>query len=150
MIAATPATAKRRWLAGLGAALLTLATSACEAPPHAAVVKCSASNVADVAVKKDCTVTIAKFDKQASARIKVKTRRRQAFVSGRFTVQQGTVRIELRGNTGTKAEVVVSPGKPGIVENTLRLRQQDSGFILRFHPQGEVVGLDGQVSYEAR
>src|SRR3546814_6763329 len=86
-------------------------------------------------------ISIAKFDKQASARIKVKTRRRQAFVTGRFTVQQGTVRIELRGNTGTKSEVVVSPGNPGTVESILRLGRQDSDFILRFHPQGEVVGL---------
>src|SRR3546814_6169186 len=90
------------------------------------------------------------FDKQASARIKVKTRRRQAFVTGRFTVQQGTVRVELRGNTGTEAEVVVSPGNPGIVESVLRLGRQDSDFIVRFHPQGVVIGLDGQVSYETR
>src|SRR3546814_2983455 len=89
---------------------------------------------------RSCTVTIAKFDKQASARIKVKTRRRQAFVTGRFTVQQGTVRIELRGNTGTKSEVVVSPGNPGTVESILRLGRQDSDFILRFHPQGEEIG----------
>lgn len=147
---ALAAATRRGWLAGAGAALLAFAASACTPPPHAAAVKCSSSNIADVAVKKDCTVTIAKFDKQASARIKVKTKRRQAFVTGRFTVQQGTVRIELRGNTGTKAEVVVSPGTPGTVQSTLRLRRQDSDFILRFHPQGEVVGLDGQVSYEAR
>src|SRR3546814_16643464 len=93
------ATTRRGWLAGAGAALV-LATSACTPPPHAAAVKCSSSNIADVAVKKDCTVTIAKFDKQASARIKVKTRRRQAFVPGRFTVQQGTVRIGRRGPSG--------------------------------------------------
>ncbi|MGY1426585.1 hypothetical protein [Lysobacter sp. A289] len=141
---------KRWWLAGLVAASLALALSACEAPPHAAVVKCSGSNLSDVAVKKDCTVTIEKFDRQASASIKVKTKRRQAFVTGHFTVQQGTVRIELRGNTGTKAEVIVSPGHPGSVESTLRLNKQNSSFRLRFHPEGEVAGLDGQVSYEAR
>src|SRR3546814_7958516 len=111
---------------------------------------CSGSNLSDVAVSKDCTVTIAKFDKQASASIKVNTKRRQAFVKGRFTVQQGTVRIELRGNTGTKAEVVVSPGNPGSVESTLRLNRQDSSLRLRFHPEGEEVGLAGEVHYEAR
>src|SRR3546814_20889659 len=79
---------------------------------------------------RSCTVTIAKFDKQASARIKVKTRRRQAFVTGRFTVQQGTVRIELRGNTGTKSEVVVSPGNPGkIGRATCRERECQYGKI---------------------
>src|SRR3546814_2741459 len=110
------AATKHRWLTGLGAAFLVLAATGCEAPPHAAVVKCSGSNLSDVAVKKDCTVTIARFDKQASASIKVDTRRRQAFVHGRFTVQQGTVRIELRGNTGTKAEVVVTPDAPGTLD----------------------------------
>src|SRR3546814_11371112 len=98
------AATRRGGLAGAGAAVLVLAASGCTPPPHAAAVKCSSSNIADVAVKKDCTVTIAKFDKQASARIKVKTRRRQAFVTGRFTVQQGTVRVELRGHTGRSEE----------------------------------------------
>lgn len=141
---------RHRWLAGLGTACLVIAASGCEAPPHAAVVKCSGSNLSDVAVKKDCTVTIARFDKQASARIKVDTRRRQAFVRGRFTVQQGTVRIELRGNTGTKAEVVVTPDAPGTLESTLRLNRQDSSFHLRFHPEGEAVGLAGEMHYQAR
>lgn len=150
MRAAVHATTKRRWLTGLGAACLALAVSGCEAPPHAAAVKCSGSNLSGVAVKKDCTVTLEKFDKQASATIKVKTKRHQAFVRGRFTVQQGTVRIELRGNTGSKAEVVVTPDAPGTFESILRLNRQDSSFRLRFHPQGEVAGLQGTVSYEAR
>jgi len=144
------ATTTHRWLASLGAACLALAASGCEAPPHAAVVKCSGANLSDVAVTKDCTVTIEKFDRQASATIKVKTKRRQAFVRGRFTVQQGTVRIELRGNTGTKAEVVVTPDAPGTVESMLRLNRQDNSFRLCFHPEGEVAGLKGEVFYEAR
>ena len=147
---AVRSTTMRRRLAGLGVACFVLATSGCEAPAHAAAVKCSGSNLSDVAVKKDCTVTIARFDQQASASIKVDTRRRQAFVRGRFTVQEGTVRIELRGNTGTKAEVVVTPDAPGTFESTLRLDRQDSSFRLRFHPEGEVAGLEGAVSYEAR
>src|SRR3546814_16422692 len=116
------AATRRGWLAGAGAALLVLAASACTPPPHAAAVKCSSSNIADVAVKKDCTVTIATFDKQASARIKVKTRRRQAFVTGRFTVQQGTVRVELRGTTGTHAAAGISPGTPRPRERAPRPR----------------------------
>lgn len=143
------AATKRRWLAGLGAASLALATSSCEAPAHAAVVKCSGSNFSNIAVKKDCTVTIAQFDRQTSASIKVDTSRRQAFVSGTFTVRQGTVRIALRGSTGTMAEVVVSPGAPGTVESLLRLNRQNNGFSLRFHPEGEVAGLEGTLSYAA-
>src|SRR3546814_15488766 len=99
---------------------------------------------------RSCTVTIAKFDKQASARIKVKPRRRQAFVTGRFTVQQGTVRTELRGNTGTKSAVVDSPGNPGTAESILRLGRQESDLILRVPPRGGVVRQDGQVSNEDR
>lgn len=143
-------TTRRRRLAGLGIACLVLAATGCEAPPHAAVVKCSGSNLSDVAVKRDCTVTIARLDKQASASIKVPARRRQAFVRGRLTVQEGTVRIELRGNAGTKAEAIVTPDTPGTFESTLRLDRRDSAFRLRFHPEGEVSGLAGEVFYEAR
>ncbi len=56
----------------------------------------------------------------------------------------------LRGNAGTKAEVVVTPGARGALGRTLRLNRQDSSFRLRFHPEGEVAGLEGAVSYEAR
>ena len=133
-----------------GALLAALALSACTPPPHAAVVKCSGSNIGNVVAKKDCTVTIARFDKQASARIKVDTRRRQAFVRGRFTVQEGAVRIELHDRSGTKAEAVAAPGAPGILEGTLRLNRKDNAFHLRFHPEGEAVGLAGEVLYEAR
>jgi len=143
-------TTNRRWLAGLGAACVALAASGCEAPEHAAVVKCSARNVADVAVKKDCTVTIARFDHRATASIPANTRRRNAFVRGHFTVQQGTVRIALRGNAGTKAEVVVTPDAPGTLEGSLRLGRQKNDFHLHFDPDGEAVGLAGDVSYEAR
>src|SRR3546814_17381626 len=107
------AATSRGWRAGAGAALLVLAVASCTPPPHAAAVKCSSSNIADVAEKKDCTVTIAKFDTQASARIKDKTRRRQAFVTGRFTVQHGPVRVELRGHTATAATIAAPPGNPG-------------------------------------
>src|SRR5690606_26598613 len=121
-----------------------------EAPEHAAVVKCSTRNVANISVTKDCTVTIAKFDHLATASIKADTKRRGAFVRGRFTVQQGTVRIALRGNTGTKAEVVVTPDAPGTLESTLRLNRQRNDFRLHFEPEGEAIGLAGNVFYEAR
>lgn len=137
-------------MAGLGAACLTLAASGCRPPDHAAVVKCSGSNIAEVDVKKDCDVGIRKFDRQTSATIRVDTRRRQAFVRGRFTVEQGTVRIVLRGSAGPAAEAVASPGSPATLEGTLRLRRPDNEFHLRFHPDGEASGLQGVVSYEAR
>lgn len=146
--ACTPA--NHRWLAGLGAACLALTAAGCEAPEHAAVVKCTARNVADVAAEKDCTVTIAKFDHRTSASIKANTRRRHAFVRGHFTVRQGTVRIELRGSTGTEAETVVTAGAPGTLEGTLRLNRQRNDFHLLFEPEGEAVGLAGDVFYEAR
>ena len=142
--------AKRRWLAGLGTLSLALATSACTPPPHAAVLKCSGSNFAEVDVKKDCNVNIERFDRQTSATIRVDTRRRQAFVKGHFTVERGTVRIVLRGSAGPAAEAVASPGAPATFEGTVRLRRPDSEFHLRFHPEGEAAGLRGQVSYEAR
>ena len=143
-------TANRRWLAGRGAACLALAASGCEAPEHAAVVKCTARNVADVAAKKDCTVTIAKFDHLVTASIKANTARRHAFVRGRFTVQQGTVRIALRGSTSTQAEAVVTPDTPGTFEGTLRLNRQKNDFRLHFEPDGEAVGLAGEVYYGPR
>lgn len=62
-----------------GATCLALAASGCRPPGHAAVVRCSGSNLADINVKKDCEVGIGKFDRQTSATIKVDTRRRQAF-----------------------------------------------------------------------
>lgn len=145
-----PSNANRRWLAGLGAACLALAISGCEAPGHAAVVKCSGRNIADAEVKRDCTVTIARFDHPATATLKANTRRRLAFVRGRFSVQQGTVRVALRGSTGTEAEVVVTPDAPGSLEGSLRLRRPDNDFHLHFEPEGEVAGLAGDVYYEAR
>ncbi|MCD9027121.1 hypothetical protein LDO26_02690 [Luteimonas sp. BDR2-5] len=147
------AATKHPWLAVLGAASLVLAASGCEAPAHAAVVKCSGSVVVadiDDDVKKDCTLAIAKFDRQTSASIRIDTGRRLAFVKGHFTVQQGTVRISLHGSTGTAAEVVVRPGSPGDVEALLRLNRRNNGFHLRFDPDVEAVGLDGTLSYEAR
>ncbi len=134
----------------MGIAGAGVLASGCEAPASAAVVKCSSRNLADVAVKQDCAVTVQQFSEQTSAVIKVNTKRRQAFVKGDFTVQQGTVRIELRGSTGTDAEVTVTPDSPGSFETTLRLNRNDSSFRLRFYPEGEVSGLSGNVFYEAR
>lgn len=142
--------ATRRWLAGIGAALLALATSGCEAPAHAAVVKCAATGLAVGNMRHDCTLTIAKTDRQAAATISIKTHRRLAHVKGHFTVQQGSVRIALQGNAGSKTEIMVSPGNPGTLEGTVRLRRDGSSFHLRFYPVGEVAGVQGQFSYEAR
>lgn len=144
--------AKHQWPAWLGAASLAIASSGCEAPAHAAVVKCSGSVLADVDVDvgKDCSLAIAKFDRPTSAGIRIDTGRRLAFVKGRFTVQQGTVKVTLHGSTGPAAEVVVHPGSPGTVEGLLRLSRRNNGFHLRFEPDGGAAGLDGALSYESR
>lgn len=134
----------------LGVAGAGFVTSGCDAPAHAAVVKCSSANLADVRVNQDCTITVQQFSEQTSALIKVNTKRRQAYVKGDFTVEQGTVRIELRGSTGTDAEITVTPESPGSFETTLRLNRTDSSFRLRFYPEGEATGLSGNVFYEAR
>ncbi|HLT31120.1 MAG TPA: hypothetical protein VK013_13860 [Myxococcaceae bacterium] len=139
-----------RLLLALGVAGAGVLSFGCEAPAHAAVVKCSSANLMDVAVKQDCAVSVEQFSEQTSATIKVNTKRRQAHVVGDFTVAQGTVRIELRGSTGTDAEVTVTPEAPASFESTLRLNRNDSSFRLRFYPEGEVTGLTGTVSYEAR
>ena len=129
---------------------MALAASGCEAPAHAAVVKCSGTSISLVDMRHDCTLTIAQSDRQTSASIKINTKRRLAHVKGHFTVQQGAVRVALQGNAGSKTEVVVSPGKPGTLEGTVHLRRENGSFHLRFYPVGEVAGLQGQFSYEAR
>ena len=91
-----------------GAAFIALVASACSPPPHAAVVKCSGTNVSNYHVEKDCTVTVQRFDRPTTATIQADTRKRQAVAAGHFTVEQGTVRIELRSSTGTVAEAVAS------------------------------------------
>jgi len=138
------------WRTGAAALLAALAISACTPPPDAAVTRCSASSLGNVAASKHCTVSVARFDERASARIQVDTRKRQVLVRGRFSVQQGTVRIELRGGSGTKVAAVATPGAPGIVEGTLRVNRVDDALHLHFDPEGEAAGLAGDVSYEAR
>lgn len=147
---AVPGAFAPRRLACLAAASTALALSACTPPPHAAVVKCSASNFADADVKKDCDIRIERFHQYTSATIRIDSRRRHAFVRGTFTVEEGTARIELRGAAGTEAEAFASPGSPAQLEGTLRLSRPDNEFHLRFHPDGEVGGLRGAVHYEAR
>ena len=147
---AVRAKTRRRWLAGLGIASLALATSGCEAPPHAALVKCSGTSLSYGDMRHDCTLTVAKSDRQTSASIKIDTPRRLAYVKGHFTVQQGSVRVALKGNAGSKTEVMVSPGNPGTLEGTVRLRRDGGSFQLHFSPVGEFAGLQGQFSYEAR
>ncbi|GAA3914815.1 hypothetical protein GCM10022229_04850 [Luteimonas lutimaris] len=142
--------ATSRWLAGIGAACLAIASTGCEAPPDAAVLKCSARNVAEVAVKKDCTIGIREFDHHASATVKIDTRRRLGFVRGQFTVQQGSVRVALRGSTDAGSTVVVSPDAPAILEGSVRLSHRDRAFVLTFDPEGQAAGLAGEVSFEAR
>lgn len=134
----------------LGSVFAALVASACSPPPHAAVVRCTGSNVMDYDVEKDCTVTVARFDQPTTATIQTDTRRRQAEVTGEFTVQQGTVRIELRGSAGIGAESVASPGNPGKVAATLPLRRHNSDIHIRFHPEGEVTGVEGSVHFQAR
>lgn len=134
----------------LGAAFIVLLASACSPPRHAAVVKCTGTNVSDYHVEKDCTVTVERFDQPTTATIRTDTRKRQAVAAGHFTVEQGTVRIELRSSAGTVAEAVASPGNPGSVEGSLRLRPRNSDIHVRFHPQGEVAGLEGTVHFQTR
>lgn len=134
----------------LGAAFIALMASACSPPPHAAVVKCSGSNLANYEVEKDCTITIARFDRPTTATIQTDTRKRRVVAAGEFTVEHGTVRIELRSGAGPVAEAVASPGSPGRVEGPLRLRRQNSDFHVRFHPEGEVSGLEGSVHFQTR
>ena len=134
----------------LGTAFIALLTSACSPPPHAAVVTCSGTNVSSYHVEKDCTVSVERFDRPTTATIRTDTRKRQAVAAGHFTVEQGTVRIELRSSAGTVAEAVASPGSPGSVEGPLRLRRQNSDFHVRFHPEGEVAGLKGSVHFQTR
>lgn len=134
----------------LAPAMAALVASACSPPPHAAVVKCAGSNVSNYHVEKDCTVTVERFDQPTTATIRTDTRKRQAVAAGHFTVEQGTVRDELRSSAGAVAEAVISPGNPGSVEGPLRLRRQNSDFHVRFHPEGEVAGLKGSVHFQTR
>src|SRR5690625_755878 len=134
----------------IGVAFAALLASACSPPPHAAVVKCTGTNVADYDVEKDCTITVEQFDQPTTATIQTDTRKRKAVVAGQFTVQQGTVRIELRSSVGTAAEAVASPGNPGTVHGTLPLRRHNNNIHIRFHPEGEAAGVQGRVHFEAR
>src|SRR5690606_41409368 len=74
---------------------------------------------------------------------------RHGQVSASFTVAEGTVKSSLRGSAGTAAEVTVTPEAPGHMETNLRLNRNDSSFRFNFEPEGEVVGLRGEVSYKA-
>ena len=134
----------------LGAAFIALVAPACSPPQHAAVVKCSGTNVSDYHVEKNCSVTVQRFDRPTTATIRTDTRKRQVVAAGHFTVEQGSVRIELRSSAGTVAEAVASPGNPGSVEGPLRLRRQSGDFHVRFHPEGEVAGLQGSVHFQTR
>jgi len=120
-----------------------------KAPPHAAVVRMKGSNFGDMLVSREATVTIERFSKRTSALIRGHTRRRHGQVSASFTVEEGTVKISLRGSAGTAAEVTVTPEAPGHMETNLRLNRNDSSFRFNFEPEGEVVGLRGEVSYKA-
>ncbi|AOH35397.1 hypothetical protein BGP89_02675 [Luteimonas sp. JM171] len=134
----------------LGAAFAALMASACSPPPHAAVVACTGTNVMDYHVEKDCTVTVERFKQSTTATIQTDTRKRKAVVTGQFTVREGTVRVELRSSAGSAAEAVISPGNPGTVEGTLPLRRHNNDIHIRFHPEGEAVGVEGSVHFEAR
>jgi hypothetical protein len=132
------------------AAALALGTSACEAPPYAVARKCSGTDIGTTELRRDCTLAIAGLDRSTTSSFKIDSKRRMAQVQGRFTVQQGTVRISVHGSTGTAAEVVVSPGTPGDIEAALRLDRRSNGFRLRFEPDGKAAGIDGTLSYEVR
>ncbi|UNK58283.1 hypothetical protein MNQ95_04045 [Pseudoxanthomonas daejeonensis] len=142
------AAATRGWLALFGAAGLAVAIPACEAPPHALRKDCSGMTFG-TETSRDCTLAIARFDRTVFANLPVDSRRRLALVQGHFSVQQGTVRVSLHGSTGTAAEFVVGPGRPGSIDTTLRLDRRN-GFRLRFEPDGEASGLDAKLHYEAR
>lgn len=134
----------------LGAVFAALVAAACSPPPHAAVVKCTGSNVMEYDVEKDCTVTVARFDQPTTATVQTDARKRKAEVTGEFTVRQGTVRIELRSSAGIAAEAIAGPGNPGKVAATLPLRRHNSDIHIRFHPEGEVTGVEGSLHLQAR
>lgn len=141
---------KRRWLAWAGVAMLALATSGCEPPDSSAVTRCTASRLPFSHMQGECRVGVVQFDGPAAAGIKVDTPKRLAFVQARFTVQQGTVKVILRGNTGPVQEVIVRPGAPATLESIVRLRLKRGGFHLRFEPEGQATGLEGTLRYESR
>lgn len=142
---------KRRWLAWAGVATLALAASGCEPPDDSAVTRCTATTLPFSNVRGECSVGVVHLDGPAAAGIKVDTPRRYALVQARFTVQQGTVKVVLRGSTGGPAqEVVVRPGAPATLEGIVRLRPKRSGFHLRFEPDGQAAGLEGTLRYESR
>lgn len=145
----TRSTRVSAWAACLAfAGLATLA--ACTPPEHAAVLKCQGANRFEVAVRKQCDVSIARFEKRTAATVPVDTRHRRGHVRGSFSVAQGSARIVLHGTGGPEAEVTVSPGNPGSLEGQVRLDRKDPDFRLRFFPEGEVLGLTGTVLFEAR
>lgn len=141
---------KRRWLAWAGVATLVLAASGCEPPDDSAVTRCTATRLLFSNVQGECRVGVARFDRPAAAGIKIDTPKRLAFVQARFTVQQGTVKIVLRGSTGPVQEVVVRPGAPATLESLVRLRLKRGGFHLKFEPEGPATRLEGTLRYESR
>lgn len=138
----------RPWRALFGAIGLAVVIPACEAPPHAVRKDCSGLSFGNE-FRRDCTLAAARFDRTVFASLPVDSQRRLARVQGHFSVQQGTVRVSLHGNTGTAAEFVVGPGQPGSINTTLRVDRR-KGFHLRFDPDGEAAGLEGTLHYEAR
>lgn len=118
-------------------------------PPHAAVVRMKGSSLGDMFVSREATITIERFSKKTSALIRGNTRRHHGHVKAHFTVEEGSVKIMLRGSAGTAAQVTVTPESPGSMDTNLRLNRTDSSFRFWFEPEGEVVGLKGEVEYKA-
>ena len=145
----TPPAAMRAWLAWAGiVATIVLVASACRPPPHAAVKNCTAMAMQPHA-EGNCTVTVERFARRTSTRIKVDSPKPRARLSGHFTVQHGTVKVSLRGMTGIAAETALRPGALGPLEADVRLGR-DPGFHLHFDREGEASGLAGTVQYRSR
>jgi len=138
---------------GLLARLVTiacvgLAVSGCELPADTAVSRCDSGSIGDYKLKWKCTISIEDFDHPVRNTIKVRnTSIRDGVLHGRFTVEQGRVRVSLRDSADPKLQAVASPGVPAVIEGHARLNRRNQSFTLDFEPEGRASGLTGEASF---
>lgn len=139
---------RTRWVPCAFAALLA---SACTAPPDAAKVRCSGTKIPGYVANRDCSVRVERFARPASARFTLGDDfRRNITLDARFEVQQGEVKVSIRGMAGQGETFVIRPDAPATIQTDLHLRLQQKDFTVRFEPVGEAVGLEGTLGYRSR
>lgn len=134
----------------LGTASLLLGTlpvlAACSAPATAMTKRCTGGPLSG----SECVVAVEQLDKQTSTRLE-NGNYRSARIDATFTVQSGSVDIELAGR-GDQRQLTVTPENPQRVQLEVTLirpasRDDDNYFRVTYTPREPSTGVRGEITY---